>query len=181
MPTNAIAGPQSVVERIAQCVADLSVFLPETEKIAGLGICSPGPVDIETGSLIDPPNLAGLHNAPLRQMLSERLRIPVSLDHDAKSTGLGEFHFGAGRGEQSMVYIIIGTGVGAAGALEAVACIMALNANVIPPTINLDNPDPACDLDYVPHSARRSQIRTALCNCIAFGSKNSALVIKRID
>jgi 3-oxoacyl-[acyl-carrier-protein] synthase II len=48
----------------------------------------------------------------------------------------------------------------------------------IPPTINLEVPDPACDLDYVPQAGRRKVIEHAVCNCIAFGSKNSALVLK---
>jgi 3-oxoacyl-[acyl-carrier-protein] synthase II len=47
------------------------------------------------------------------------------------------------------------------------------------PTINLDHPDPACDLDYIPHTAREKRVDVALCNCIAFGSKNSALVLRR--
>jgi len=114
MPTDARDGPQAVVERIAQSIAELEGELPEGEQIAALGICSPGPVDHQTGTLIDPPNLSGLHHAPLRQMLAERLSLPVSLEHDAKAAALGEFYYGAGRGEQSMVYIVVGTGVGAA-------------------------------------------------------------------
>lgn len=114
IPTNASDGPQAVVERIAQSVATLETELPEGKRIAALGICSPGPVDHQTGMLIDPPNLSGLHNAPLRQMLTERLNLPVVLEHDAKAAALGELHYGAGRGERSMVYIVVGTGVGAA-------------------------------------------------------------------
>lgn len=112
--TNADKGPQAVVERIAQSVAELERELPDGTRIAALGICSPGPVDYQTGMLIDPPNLSGLHHTALRQMLSERLNLPVSLEHDAKAAALGEFYYGAGRGERSMVYIVVGTGVGAA-------------------------------------------------------------------
>jgi glucokinase len=79
-----------------------------------LGICSPGPVDHEAGLLIDPPNLQGLHHTPLRQKLIDRLGIPVVLEHDAKAAGLGDYYFGAGRGARSMIYIVVGTGVGAA-------------------------------------------------------------------
>ena len=122
IPTNAHEGPQAVVERIAQGVAELERELPDEApalsavegRIAALGICSPGPVDHQRGMLIDPPNLSGLHHTPLRQMLSERLNLPVSLEHDAKAAALGDFYHGAGRGEQSMVYIVVGTGVGAA-------------------------------------------------------------------
>ena len=52
---------------------------------------------------------------------------------------------------------------------------------VVHPTINRDEPDPECDLDVVPNSERRLGIDTALCNCIGFGSKNSALVIRRVE
>lgn len=112
--TQSSEGPARVVERIAQCVTELSSLLPVGKNIAALGICSPGPVDHELGMLIDPPNLAGLHNAPLQRLLSDRFGISVCLEHDAKAAALGEFYFGAGRGEQNMVYIVVGTGVGGA-------------------------------------------------------------------
>ncbi len=114
VPTEAQEGPQAVVERIAQCIANLKGDLPSGNRLAALGICCPGPLDHRTGTLIEPPNIPGLHHAPLRQLLSERLNMPVSLEHDAKAAALGEFYFGAGRGEQSIVYIVVGTGVGAA-------------------------------------------------------------------
>jgi glucokinase len=113
-PTSGHEGPAAVVERIARGVAELETGIPGGERVKALGICSPGPVDHETGMIIDPPNLQGLHHTPLQQMLSERLGIPVTLEHDAKAAALGEFYHGAGRGEKSMVYIVVGTGVGAA-------------------------------------------------------------------
>ena len=112
--TDADDGPKAVVERIAQSVAELEGKVPRRKQIAALGLCSPGPVDHLSGTLMEPPNLQRLHHAPLRQMLTERLDIPVSLEHDAKAAALGEYHFGAGRGERSMIYIVVGTGVGAA-------------------------------------------------------------------
>lgn len=87
----------------------------------------------------------------------------------------------AGRIPASSTKSMIGHPQGACGAAGVVAALLALNESVIHPTINLDHPDPACDLDYVPNVARKQSVRTALCNCIAFGSKNSALVLKRID
>jgi 3-oxoacyl-[acyl-carrier-protein] synthase II len=51
---------------------------------------------------------------------------------------------------------------------------------MIPPTINIENPDPDCDLDYVPTLPRKAEIEHAICNCIAFGSKNSALVVRKV-
>ncbi len=114
LPTNADAGAHSVVERIAQSVAELGRELPAGEQIRALGICSPGPVDHQTGTVLEVHEMRGLHNAPLRQMLADRLGMPVSLDHDAKAAALGEFHYGAGRDERAMVYVVVGTGVGAA-------------------------------------------------------------------
>lgn len=74
----------------------------------------------------------------------------------------------------------VGHPQGASGAAGLGATLCAMHERRIPPTINLDEPDPECDLDYVPNQAREADVRVALCNCIGFGSKNSALVIERI-
>ncbi len=74
----------------------------------------------------------------------------------------------------------IGHPQGASGAAGLSAALCAINTNIIPPTINLDEPDPECDLDYVPNHAREREVRVALCNCIGFGSKNSALVVEKV-
>jgi len=74
----------------------------------------------------------------------------------------------------------IGHPQGASGAAGLGAALSAMQTRIIPPTINLDDPDPDCDLDYVPNEARESDVRVALCNCIGFGSKNSALVVRRV-
>ncbi|HEY0005303.1 MAG TPA: beta-ketoacyl-[acyl-carrier-protein] synthase family protein [Pyrinomonadaceae bacterium] len=68
---------------------------------------------------------------------------------------------------------------GASGAAGIGAALCAMSTNIIPPTINLDEPDPDCDLDYVANQPREAKVRVALCNCIGFGSKNSALVIEK--
>ncbi len=73
----------------------------------------------------------------------------------------------------------IGHPQGACGAAGVAATVVAMQAEQIPPTLNLQNPDPECDLDYVPDVGRRKKIEHAVCNCIAFGSKNSALVLRR--
>jgi 3-oxoacyl-[acyl-carrier-protein] synthase II len=75
----------------------------------------------------------------------------------------------------------IGHPQGASGAAGIGAALCAMHTGMIPPTINLDQADPTCDLDYVPNTARPADVRTALCNCIGFGSKNSALVLERLD
>jgi 3-oxoacyl-[acyl-carrier-protein] synthase II len=74
----------------------------------------------------------------------------------------------------------IGHPQGASGAAGLGAALCAMHTNMIPPTINLEDPDPECNLDYVSNYSRPANVRTALCNCIGFGSKNSALVIERI-
>ena len=72
---------------------------------------------------------------------------------------------------------MIGHPQGACGAAGVIATALGLRHGFLPPTINYETPDPECDLDYVPNEARRAAARLALCNCIGFGSKNSALVI----
>jgi 3-oxoacyl-[acyl-carrier-protein] synthase II len=74
----------------------------------------------------------------------------------------------------------VGHPQGASGAAGLGAALCAMETGIIPPTINLDEPDPDCDLDYVANTARKADVRTALCNCIGFGSKNSALVIQKV-
>jgi 3-oxoacyl-[acyl-carrier-protein] synthase II len=74
----------------------------------------------------------------------------------------------------------IGHPQGACGAAGVAATVVAMETQQLPPTINLDNPDPECDLDYVPQAGRKKAITHAVCNCIAFGSKNSALVLRKV-
>jgi 3-oxoacyl-[acyl-carrier-protein] synthase II len=81
----------------------------------------------------------------------------------------------AGSATKSM----IGHPQGACGSAGVAATLMAFRDDTLPPTINLDSPDPECDLDYIPDLGRRKHIDVAVCNTIAFGSKNSALVLRR--
>ena len=73
---------------------------------------------------------------------------------------------------------MIGHLLGAAGAAELVATAMTVKTGVIPPTINYENPDPECDLDYVPNTARESNVRAAICNSLGFGGHNITIVLK---
>jgi 3-oxoacyl-[acyl-carrier-protein] synthase II len=74
----------------------------------------------------------------------------------------------------------IGHPQGACGAAGVAATLIAMQHGQIPPTINLEKPDPECDLDYVAEAGRKAEIEHAVCNCIAFGSKNSALVLRKV-
>jgi 3-oxoacyl-[acyl-carrier-protein] synthase II len=69
--------------------------------------------------------------------------------------------------------------IGAAGAIEPAICIMTIINGIIPPTINLENPDPECDLDYVPNVARKANVDTALTNSFGFGGHNSVLILRK--
>jgi 3-oxoacyl-[acyl-carrier-protein] synthase II len=79
----------------------------------------------------------------------------------------------------SSVKSMVGHSQGASGAAGVVTAALALSKGFLPPTINQHDPDPACDLDVIPNQGRRAEVGAALCNCLGFGSKNSALVIGR--
>jgi 3-oxoacyl-[acyl-carrier-protein] synthase II len=83
----------------------------------------------------------------------------------------------AGSSTKSM----IGHPQGASGAAGVAATALALARGVLPPTINLADQDPACDMDFIPNVARKADVEAALCNCLGFGSKNSALVLGRVQ
>ena len=72
-----------------------------------------------------------------------------------------------------------GHALGGAGAIEAVACVMAMRHGVLPPTINLADPDPACDLDYVANAARKATIDAVMSNSFGFGGHNATLVLTK--
>ena len=74
---------------------------------------------------------------------------------------------------------MVGHLIGASGALEAAATAMSLDRGVIPPTINQATPDPDCDLDYVPNTAREKPLKTAISNSFGFGGQNASLVLAR--
>lgn len=76
---------------------------------------------------------------------------------------------------------MVGHPQGASGALGVAVCLLSLREGVLTPTINLEDPDPECDMDYIPNASREKSIRIAISNCISFGSKNSALVIRRFS
>jgi 3-oxoacyl-[acyl-carrier-protein] synthase II len=76
---------------------------------------------------------------------------------------------------------MLGHTVSAAGAIEAISCILALRDQILPPTINYEDPDPECDLDYIPNVARPSRVDVALSNSFGFGGHNDCLIVRRSE
>ncbi len=100
--------------------------------------------------------------------------------NDVMETKAAKLVFGdrAASVPMSSIKSMIGHLIGAAGAVEAVASVLAIRDGVVPPTINLDTPDPECDLDYVPNQAREMKVKTVLSSSFGFGGQNAALVIR---
>jgi 3-oxoacyl-[acyl-carrier-protein] synthase II len=76
---------------------------------------------------------------------------------------------------------MVGHLLGAAGAVEAIATILSMEHGIVHPTINLEHPDPDCDLDYVPNQARRHAVRTAISNSFGFGGQNACIVLQKYE
>ena len=87
----------------------------------------------------------------------------------------------AGRVPASSPKSMVGHLIGAAGALSVMICALAMRDGVLPPTINLDTPDPECDLDYVPLTARKATVRVAVANAFGFGGQNCVVVLRALD
>jgi len=100
---------------------------------------------------------------------------------DAAETGAIKEIFGANAPAVSSTKSMTGHLLGGAAAIEAVACVLALETGMVPPTINYTDPDPACDLDYVPNTARRIDPAVALSNSFGFGGHNATIVLGRAD
>jgi len=111
--TQAIEGQQVVIDRLLNAahrvMAQAGVI---HSQIAAVGIGAPGPLEIETGVAMSPPNLPGWKKVPLRQIIEDGLGITAFLQKDTNAAALGEFYFGAGRGAKHMIYVTASTGVG---------------------------------------------------------------------
>ncbi len=110
VPTRPESGHTQVVERIIGTVSGLQKQLG-VKSLRGVGVGSPGQLDLAGGLVCSSGNL-GWNNLPLRDLLTERFGLPVTIDNDANAAALGEYVFGAGRGHDEMVYITVSTGIG---------------------------------------------------------------------
>lgn len=120
---------------------------------------------------------AGIEPAQMDYINAHGTATPLgdAMETRAIKAALGEH---AQRVMVSSTKSIFGHCLGAAGALEAAATVLALQSGTVPPTINLDDPDPACDLDYVPNVAREAKIDVAMSNSFGFGGHNAAIVFR---
>lgn len=144
---------------------------------------------------ITAPDPSGRHMARAMQLALERAAVsPGTVDYvsaHGTGSGLGDIaetravHLALGEHARDVLVgstkSMVGHLVGAAGAVSALACVLAIRDGIVPPTINLESPDPACDLDYAPNVAHRRPVRTAMVNGIAFGGQNASFVFTAPD
>jgi len=140
------------------------------------------------------PDPGGAQAARAMRLALERAGVaPSAVDYvaaHATSTQVGDvaetaairLAFGphADRLAVSATKSLVGHLLGAAAALAAVTCVLAIRDGIVPPTLNLDDPDPSCDLDYVPHVARVLAVRAAVANGFGFGGQNASVVVTRV-
>src|SRR6202012_2318122 len=102
-------------------------------------------------------------------------------ENDGNETGAIKQVFGddAKNVPVSSIKTMMGHLIAAAGAVEFITCVLAIRDNVLPPTMNLENSDPECDLDYVPNKARKAKVDVALSNSFGFGGQNDSIIVKR--
>lgn len=111
--TLADKGPAQAVQRvIAAAREELARLNLKPSDFIGIGIASPGPLDIEKGCVIGSPNLPGWDNFPISGEIAKAFGLPVRIDNDANAAAEGEHRFGAGKGKRDMVYITLSTGIG---------------------------------------------------------------------
>ena len=113
IPTDPGRGPEDGARRMAQSVlAVIAQAGMSPEQVAGVGLGTPGTMDIPAGLLLDPPNLPGWTDFPIRDRLGHHCGLPVSFTNDAAAAAYGEYWVGSGRGLPSMVLLTLGTGIG---------------------------------------------------------------------
>ncbi len=116
-PTPARSGAAAVIAAIGEACDSALEVCPLSED-APLGLCAPGPLDSEAGLTIGTPTIAGFENFPLRDALAARLRRPVLVDNDGHAAAIGEWQFGAARGERHFVFITVSTGIGGGAVID---------------------------------------------------------------
>jgi glucokinase len=116
-PTDVAGGPAAVLGQIERLMGRV---LPRAgwSGLGGLGICSPGPLDTETGTVLNIPTLPGWDGLPLRDLLARRTGLPVVLENDGIAAAFGEWRHGAGQGMRHLVYVTVSTGIGGGAVVD---------------------------------------------------------------
>jgi len=147
LTTDAAKGPEAVADRIAQaalnCVENTK---GGKESTLGVGVGSPGPLDLRNGIVIFAPNLPGWENVPLRSMIEKRTGLPCTLENDANAAALAEQWAGAGKGTSSLVILTLGTGIGGGIVLDGKVLhgFSDVGAEIGHMSINPDGPACGC-------------------------------------
>jgi glucokinase len=110
--TLALEGKEAVIARMVAAARQMIAAKPEDAEIAAIGVGAPGPMDCAAGVLLEPPNLPGWENVPLKQVIEDTLGIKTFLENDANAAALAEHRYGAGQGTRNMIYITASTGIG---------------------------------------------------------------------
>jgi glucokinase len=112
VPTHAEKGFEASFKQISQLTGHLIRMAGGNEKVTGIGICAPGPLNPKAGVVINPPNLPGWRNIHLARMVSGQFDLPCRLENDANAAGLAEVLFGAAVGYRDVFYVTVSTGIG---------------------------------------------------------------------
>jgi len=113
LPADIKIGPQICLKQVDEAIkALLAASQTRIEDIRAIGVSVPGPIVMETGMVSNPPIMPGWDGFPIRDYFERQYNLPVSLNNDAELGALGEWAYGAGRGERNLVYVKVGTGIG---------------------------------------------------------------------
>jgi glucokinase len=112
VPTRAEKGFKSSYSQIVHLIERLIKLAGGKDNIAGVGVCTPGPLNPKTGVVINPPNLPGWRNIPLARLLERDFHLPARVENDANAAGLAEVLFGAAAGYRDVFYVTVSTGIG---------------------------------------------------------------------
>ena len=112
LPTREPEGPTAAMQRVAAVIHDIEHQLDIADKVGQVGLGTPGPMDLDRGYLVAPPQLPSWWEFPIRDTVAKLLERPVSFLNDANAAAYGEFWLGSGKAEKSMILLTLGTGVG---------------------------------------------------------------------